>query len=374
MTACFPIGASPAADARIIDLFCELAPIEGLSGQERAIADYVHGFVNNVGLRVREEPVAPGTGENTGNLLTIYGERPRLALLAHMDTARSTRGTTPVRTEERIASDGTAPLGVDNRAGMAILLRILELVSAGKLRASPFCVAFTTSEETTLAGSQRLQLPSSVEMAVVFDSSLRPGNVITASYGAARFEVTIEGRPAHAGLAPEKGINAIAAAGRALGVLPQGRLDDITTANVGRIEGGTAVNVVCDRVRLDGEIRSQSPEQVATRLDEFRRIFEESCGQIGAGVIFTSSWEFQPYTVAPERAVFRRVAHAISEAGLRLTPCVSAGGSDANSLNARGFETVNLGIGAQNPHSNAEFILIEDLQRSLEIAAHLVRG
>ncbi len=374
MTACYRIDASPTADARIVDLFCELAPIEGLSGQERAVADYVHRFARNIGLQIREEPVPSGTGENAGNLLAVHGECPRLALLAHMDTARSTRGTTPIRTEDRISSDGTAPLGVDNRAGMAILLRLLELAACGELRASPFCVAFTTSEETTLAGSRRLQLPSSVQMAVVFDSSLRPGNVITAAYGASRFEVTIEGRPAHAGLAPEKGINAIAAAGRALAALPQGRLDDITTANVGRIEGGTAVNVVCDRVRLEGEIRSQSTERIATQLEEFRRIFEESCGKVGAGVTFTSSWEFQPYTVQAEQAVFRRVEHAILAAGLNMTPCVSAGGSDANSLNARGLETVNVGIGAQNPHSDAEFILLEDLKRSLEIAAHLVRG
>ena len=70
--------------------------------------------------------------------------------------------------------------------------------------------------------------------------------------------------------------------------------------------------------------------------------------------------------------IYRRII-AINKVGLIPVPRISLGGSDANSLNGREIESVNLGIGAQNPHSNDEFIYIEDLIKSSEIALELVK-
>jgi len=58
--------------------------------------------------------------------------------------------------------------------------------------------------------------------------------------------------------------------------------------------------------------------------------------------------------------------------GLASNPIDYLGGSDANALNAKGIPSVNLGIGAQNPHGNDEFILLEDLHRSAELASALL--
>lgn len=66
-------------------------------------------------------------------------------------------------------------------------------------------------------------------------------------------------------------------------------------------------------------------------------------------------------------------AWLIGEAGLIATAAVSAGGSDANVLNARGLPTVNLGIGAQNGHGDDEFVLLEDFAACARIAHALVR-
>ena len=63
----------------------------------------------------------------------------------------------------------------------------------------------------------------------------------------------------------------------------------------------------------------------------------------------------------------------IKKVGLKPTPKKSLGGSDANSLNSRGIKTINLGIGAQKPHSNEEFIYVEDLVKASEIAIELIK-
>ncbi|HDR03809.1 MAG TPA: M20/M25/M40 family metallo-hydrolase, partial [Candidatus Marinimicrobia bacterium] len=156
--------------------------------------------------------------------------------------------------------------------------------------------------------------------------------------------------------------------------LRQGRINDTTTINIGKIQGGSAINVVPDELLLEGEIRSADASAVEKLITETRIAFEEVCTEYAAGLDFQSRWIFKPYQIKEDKAVYQKVAEAIVSAGLNAEPVSSAGGSDANSLNEKGIPAINLGIGAQNPHSNDEFILIEDLEASLRIALNLMEN
>jgi tripeptide aminopeptidase len=361
---------APSQD-RLLEIFLDVAAIEGLPGRERAIADHLIVFLRDLGLDPREERRSGSGPDAAGNVVCRVGDGGDRALLAHMDTARSTRGLRPRRLVDRVASDGTTPLGVDNRAGVAILLHAVEQ-AVRRRRTSGFTVAFTVCEETTLAGSRSLSLEPRIESVFVFDSALRPGGFVDRSYGAQRFRSTVHGRAAHSGLAPEDGVSAIRAAARAIADLGVGRIDAETTVNVATIDGGTAINVVPDRVIVEGEVRSLAAAKVDRQVDAIRSRFETVAREEGARAEFESRWDFVPYRHEPGSALYRLAVRAIRAAGLEPRPAVSAGGSDANSLNERGVPAINLGIGAQNPHSNEEFILYEDLAASARIAAALV--
>jgi tripeptide aminopeptidase len=95
--------------------------------------------------------------------------------------------------------------------------------------------------------------------------------------------------------------------------------------------------------------------------------------EVGAGLEFTARWDFTPYHIKNDDRVFQEISRAIEKAGLTPNPYVSWGGSDANSFNRRGIKAVNIGIGAQNPHANTEFIYLEDLQKSADIALEVIR-
>ena len=73
---------------------------------------------------------------------------------------------------------------------------------------------------------------------------------------------TVRGRKAHAGIEPEKGINAVVAASGAISRMHIGRIDQETTSNIGRIEGGAATNIVTDEVTFTAEIRSHSMDKL----------------------------------------------------------------------------------------------------------------
>ena len=337
------------SDPRLIEIFLEVARIEGTSGNERAVADYVRRFLEDLGMEVREDDAHRAASGNCGNLVARAGGGGELALMSHMDTARPSGQSRAVVHADRITSDGTTVLGVDDRAGIAMLLHAAEQALHRGRGRKDFTLGFTICEETTLAGSKAIRFDPAIAGAVLFDSSLRPGKFICRSYGCQHVIVTVHGRASHSGIAPEKGISAIVVAAKAIARLPLGRIDEETTANVGLIRGGSAMNVVPEETMLEAEVRSVHPARVEELVGSFRNCFEEEAARAGARLEFRADWDFMPYTVDETSPLFGRVATALRAVGLIPTPEVSAGGSDANSLNARGLPAINLGIGAQNP-------------------------
>ncbi|MBL7990820.1 MAG: M20/M25/M40 family metallo-hydrolase [Candidatus Kapabacteria bacterium] len=363
----------PTIDPRFIEIFKELTVIPALSGKERPMADYIHNFVSRLGLNSYEDNTFTRWDGDAGNILCPVAGGGDFIMTAHMDTPRPTTETKVIVDEEKITSDGTTALGVDNRAGVTILLYTLEKIVKENIQTRGFTVAFTTCEETTLDGSMNIPLRKEIDMAFVFDSSMRPGNFVCESCGAIAFKATFIGKASHSGIAPEKGINAIVAAAKAISNIPIGRVDGTTTVNVGMIHGGEAVNVVPPQATIDGEIRSMDLQLVEDLAKKIQATFESAAAEVGAGLEFTARWDFTPYHIKNDDRVFQEISRAIEKTGLTPNPYVSWGGSDANSFNQRGIKAVNIGIGAQNPHANTEFIYLEDLQKSADIAMEVIR-
>ena len=360
-------------DKRLIEIFLEVAKIEGISGKEKSVAEYIKNSLRKLSLTFTTDNSADHSKSDTGNIICKFGDGGNRVLLSHMDTARTTYGLKPVLKEDRITSDGRTVLGVDNRVGVAVLLYLAEKVINNNISINDFTIAFTTCEETSLEGSKNLDLNGRMKLGFVFDSYLRPGKFISISYGASSFRVIIIGKASHSGIAPEQGINALKIAVNALSRIKLGRINPSTTVNVGIIRGGTAVNVVPGEVTLEGEVRSIDIPMAEKCLEEIRKIILESANEMGGKIKFESRWDFKPYTLKIKSRVYQNIFKAISKVGLKPEPSISWGGSDANSLNDKGIQAVNIGIGAQNPHSNEEFILYEDLQKSFEIALELVK-
>lgn len=358
---------------RLIDLFLEVARINALSGNEKPIAEYIKSFLTQYGYQVNEDNSRSATNSNTGNLICKIGSGGNYLLLSHMDTARPTENVKPVILEDRITSSGDTVLGVDNRAGVSVLLYTLEKIANEKIPVKDFTVAFTTCEETTLFGSKNLGVNGEIKHGFIFDSGYRPGSFIYSACGAIGLTIKIIGKASHSGISPEKGINSMQVAAKAISQLPLGRIDEETTMNIGLLKSGSAVNVIPELTELEGEVRSFNLKKAEDNFNLLVNIFKSEAEKVGAKIEVNYFWDFLPYTIPETTYVYKEISRVLNKVGLEPTPKISLGGSDANSLNGRGIESVNLGIGAQNPHSNEEFIFIEDLIKSAEIALELVK-
>ncbi|MDD2804506.1 MAG: M20/M25/M40 family metallo-hydrolase [Elusimicrobiales bacterium] len=358
---------------RLLDLFLELARIDGLPGKEDAVAKRVFAFISGLGLPAQMDGAAAAALSGTSNVVCRVGGGGGVLLLAHMDTPRYTSSTVPVVTADRVSADGKNPLGADARAGMAAMLYALERAVNTNLPLKPFTLAFTTKGRHGMAGAKHLALPGTVRCGFVFDAPLAPGAYTASSHGVALFSADVLGRAADAAAEPEKGICAISIAARALAALKFGRHDEQTTSNIGTIAGGSGPDTVPLAAMVRGQVRAAVTENAGPVLDRIKAEFEAAAAAAGGAAAFKWSWEFAPYS-HPSGAEVRLLAdEAIIAAGLAPAPVPAPGGSEANALNARGIAAVNLGIGVKNPQSNSEYLPLDHLAKASEIALQLMK-
>jgi tripeptide aminopeptidase len=234
---------------------------------------------------------------------------------------------------------------------------------------------FTVGEEMALAGASALDISSlRSEVGYVFDHPSPIGDVIVASPSHFRIDARFQGKAAHAGISPEHGSSAIVAAAHAISAMELGRVDDESTANVGTIAGGSAMNVVPERCELVAEVRSLRDERaeelvaaLVARLHEAANLPECEC-DVDVSVKRT----FAGYRLATGGRAVRVAERALLACGHEPRKVTSGGASDANVFVARGLQTVNLANATQRNHEPGERVSVQALEDMLEVAVALL--
>jgi tripeptide aminopeptidase len=358
------------------DLFVRLVSIRSPSREERAMADAVIDHVRGFGLEIREDDTAAATGCACGNLIVRVPGRGRgtpIALSAHIDTVPLDRAPTVLVENGVVHTDGETILGGDDKAAVAAILMALRDLAAEPPEASVE-VVFSAGEEIGLQGAKALDVDSlAAEVVFVLDSEGPPGTVIVGGPTLKAVEVEFRGTAAHAGIEPEAGRSAVVAAARAIAAMDLGRLDDETTANVGIVRGGTAVNVVPERCVVRAEARSRDEEKLAAQVGRMIDACSLAAAETGVDLEIDVREEFRGYAHDPESPQLRLAAAAVAEAGLEWRPVGGGGGSDANVFNLKGRPAVNLAAGFQHVHSPQERMSLQHLRQIYELVHALVQ-
>ena len=125
----------------------------------------------------------------------------------------------------------------------------------------------------------------------------------------------LRGRAAHAGVRPEDGRNAIAAAAHGIAAMRIGRLDPETTANVGTIAGGTAQNVVAERCKLVAEARSIDPAKAEALVSEMVDHLRDAANASECDLDVTVEQVFKGYRTRPNSPQVVLAERALRAAG-----------------------------------------------------------
>jgi tripeptide aminopeptidase len=359
----------------MLDLFVRLCETESPSRRERRCADMVRRELTAMGLEAEEDASGAETGSDTGNLLARIpgpdGSRTIL-LCAHLDTVPLAAPIEVQREEGAFSNRNEGILGADNKAAVATILAVARrLVRTG----SPVGVEllFTTCEEVALQGAKafdRNRLRS--EFGFVFDHASPIGDLIVAAPSYFRIEGRFRGQAAHAGIRPEEGRSAIKAAAAAVGMLQLGRLDEETTANAGRIEGGTANNVVAERCTLDLECRSLDHDKASARATEMIGALTEAGSLHECDVETIVEQPFRGFRLSRTSPPVLAAAAALEAAGVEPAYVHTGGGSDANVFAQRGLPCLNVANGTERNHEPGERVTVQALELMLDVALGIV--
>jgi tripeptide aminopeptidase len=362
--------------ARLHDSFAALCRIESPSGHERGCADWLTEQLCGIGLDVDEDDAGGAVGADAGNLLArIPGRSDHSILLcAHMDTVPLAAPVEPVLVDGAWCNANEGILGADNKSAVAVILELARrLTRAGEPPPVGIEILFTICEEVSLRGSREFDV-SRLHSAFgfVFDHATPIGEIVVASPTHYRIVAEVHGRAAHAGVRPENGRSAVVAAAKAIAAMRLGRLDAETTANVGTIQGGSAINVVPERCRIEAEVRSLDADRAAAVATETVDHLQDAANAGECDLDVNLEQMFSGYRTKPRAPQLAAAERALSACGYEPRRIVSGGASDANSFQAAGFSCTCLADGVERNHEPGERISAQALESMLEIALTLL--
>ncbi len=354
---------------RLLENFVAMLSVDSFYGDEKRVAAIIRPVLEPLGVEFRNDA--------TGNLIGRWPGRGRsdglIMLNAHMDTVRPTPNMTPIVDDSGVRSDGSSVLGADDKAGVAAIIEAVRAIDDAGLNHAPIELVFTVGEDVGHIGSKAFSADSiEARTSFVFDAGGPVGTIVMRAPGQIRVTATLHGRAAHAGIEPELGVSAISLLARAIDRMPLGRIDEGTTANIGKIEGGMASNIVAPDACIEAEARSLSEDRLAEQIDAMRAAVADAASDLGGTFDFEEHHFYVAYELNRDMHGVKLASRAIEASGLAPQYVGTGGGSDAHEFNQKGVTSVCLGVGYVDVHTVEEFMPHDALREITQVAAQLI--
>lgn len=364
---------------RMVEEFIELVSIPCPSKDERAEAELIMKKMRELGLEPEMDNAGEKCGSTSGNVwATLKGNKsgaPRIFFEAHMDQVTPATGTKVVRRDGVLYSDGTTTLGGDDKVGIETMLELVRVLQEDNIPHGDVQLCCTIGEEIGCLGAVNMDKSKlAADFGYSLDMDGKTGGVVYGAPMLLDIYVTVKGKSAHAGVCPEKGINAINIAAKAIASLPAyGRLDEETTLSIGMFHGGDALNIVCPEVKFTIDMRCPNVPKLERLRDETLAQIKSVCEANGATVEFDVVVGCPAVSLSPEHQACQLAAKAAENLGFTPSMSVSGGCSDANYICGYGVPTAVLATGMSNIHTCEEYLAEEDLYNTARWAVEIVR-
>ncbi|MGL4394194.1 MAG: M20/M25/M40 family metallo-hydrolase [Brevinema sp.] len=364
---------------KVVKLFIEMAKISSPSFEEKPIFDYVEKHLSGKKIEVKRLPYFSEKfqKETENMLLRIPATDPSkkgLFFDAHADTVNPCENVMPVIDGDIIRSSGNSILGADDKCGIASMLVAIDEILENNLPHGDLLFIISSAEEVGLIGAQFIPQDEFKNLAygIILDSGGPVGKINLKAPYHYEYVITITGKAAHAGVAPEKGVNAIKAAGHVIVDLPSGRIASDTVCNVGLINGGSGRNVVPEEVKIVGEVRSIIDAQCQPLLEQVKTAVATHKDK-AVDIQCQISLSNVGYDFNEDSPLIQFVTKGLSEIGIKARYEESCGGTNANIYSTNNIDCTVISVGMEEIHSVKEFIRIQDLVDTTKLVLQLIK-
>lgn len=401
----------PIPSEQILQTFLDLVRIPSPSGQEEQVRAYLETRLQQLGISKQDKTLLPNQAsyviDSIGNLIihvpsnvssgkpssSKHSSRPTLLMNAHMDVVPPCLNIRPVikiepdsssnastSKEARVVySAGDTVLGGDDKSALAPMLEALAYsLKNNQARRPNLLIIWTVQEEVGGLGAAKMdphwytQGDTQADLAIAFDINGEQGTVVYQAPQLTLWDADVLGKSAHAGIEPEKGINALKATVLAAAQIPTGRLDSETTINIGKIQSGEKFNIVPGKAQLSGEVRSFDPKRVDQELSNIQQALTRGTQQVpGTSFQFQEHTVIHAYKVDLAQPIFTPLKNALTQTGLPFLPIRTTGGSDVNVFAQHGIPSVVLSGAYYHPHQTNEFVRVRDMALQAKLILNL---
>ena len=293
-------------------------------------------------------------------------KNPKIVLLCHLDSVCPKGSFQPTWKIE--ADIATGPGVFDMKAGFIQALYAVSQVSGAQENVA---LVATTDEETGSATSKELieRLAKTAQAVLVFEASL-DGKVKTGRKGTAMYQVNVIGKASHAGLEPEKGINATTELAKL--VMQIAALENPefgTTAVPTVMQSGTTTNTVPASAKLDIDVRSFTISEL-NRIDKSIRALSSEVAKVEV----TGGVNRPPLEISSSMELYEKLEKVAKDLGLSPIGHASVGGaSDGNLAAAAGAKVLD-GLGAigMGAHAPSESIKISTIDERIKLTTAFI--
>lgn len=358
---------------RLLETFFELLKIKSPSRDEKQIADYVSDILRSLGLTVIKDDAGKKIGSNAGNIIALLESNCEngatrtqpLFFGAHLDTVSVNGEIKPeIRDKKIVNKNKNCILGGDDKVAIAAIIEAISTIKDFKIKTGNIYLIFTIAEEVGLLGSKNMNLkPLKAKYGFVFDGDGDIGKIFNQAPFHNAIDITIIGKAAHAGISPQKGINAIQVASHAISKMKLGRIEPGTTCNIGTIEGGVATNIIPEKVQIKAEARSLQEERLKELTGRIINDFETCAKENGAKARFKVKREYDGFKIPENELPIIMAKNVFKKLKVKSKILSTVGGSDVNILNSKGKMAINLSAGMENVHSSKEYVKIAELEK-----------
>ncbi len=337
-----------------------------------------------------------------------YEDKPRLGFIAHMDTIPDFSGENvkptlvydydggdiPLGDSGRILSprnfpsllelkgrtlittDGTTVLGGDDKAGVAEIMTLVEILQQGNIPHGFIGVAFTPDEEIG-HGPDGFDVPGfGCDFGYTLDGG-RAGEIEFENINACAAKITVHGRNVHPGKAKNIMINALQVAMAFNGLLPGAERPEHTE----RYEGFFHLNDMSgnvEKVTMSYIVRDHSAERFNSRkatLAQAAAFLNEKYGEGTVELTLRDQYRNMVEKIRPENDhLIENAVIACQQAGVKPLIQPIRGGTDGATLSFMGLPCPNLGTGGYACHGPFEHVCVEEMDQCVEVALNLVKA
>ncbi|CAK7064378.1 M20/M25/M40 family metallo-hydrolase [Tissierella sp.] len=367
---------------RLLNNLVEMLKIHSPSKKEGKYASYLVELLEGMGASIYlDEGYLQYGGDSPSIIAKFSGdiEGNGITLAAHMDVIEPNLDVEPIIEDNIIRTNGTTTLGGDDKGGIASIIEVLRTIKEEKISHKDIYVVLTPCEEVGMLGAKHFNwekvpkdmMPS--KNMVVVDNAGAAGIIAHSAPSKYDIEINFQGRKAHAGIEPEKGINAISLASYALSRMDIGRIDDLTTSNISTISSEFPSNVVPDMCRVTGEVRSHSEERILEIIESYKKICEDAVEKLGGIYKFDYKCDYPVLKPKDDLSFAKEFSKIYEEINVPAELKVIGGGSDSNIFAKQGFNSIIIGVGMYKVHTVDEYLEIDELFKTTEAIIRYIK-